>query len=239
MGLTRSKLQNRLLRLRLGGKTLHPLAVANLQVLEGLDPGVPALSCSYVVMDLETTGLDPNKDRVVSVGAVRLKQGRVRLGDRFGELINPGRDIPVESIKVHGIKPDMLTHARNAREVFRDFLAYLGSDILVAHHAHFDLHMVNKTMRALFGFPLQNLALDTVLLCRGVIMPSDPYGIQGADKFCSLEALARRYSLPQEGRHTALGDALLTAMILQRLLGQLEQEGAGSLRQVLGLASSR
>jgi DNA polymerase III subunit epsilon len=237
MGLIRAKLKNRLLRARLGGRPLPPLAAANLQALEALDPAAPALGYAYVVMDLETTGMDPQKDRVVSVGAVRLKQGRVRLGDRFGELINPGRDIPAEAIKVHGIKPDMLTHARPAGPVFQDFLAYLGNDILVAHYAPFDLHMVNKTMRSLFGFPLQNLALDTVLLCQGVILPSDPYGIQAAGKRCSLDALARRFGLPQEGRHTALGDALLTAMILQRLLGQLEQKGAGSLRQVLNLAA--
>ncbi|MFH1034399.1 MAG: 3'-5' exonuclease [Pseudomonadota bacterium] len=237
MGLIRAKLKNRILRARLGGRPLPPLAAANLQVLEGLDPGVPALGCSFVILDLETTGLDPLTDRVVSVGAVRLREGRVRLGDRFGELVNPGRDIPPQAIKVHGIKPDMLTHARHAGLVFQDFLAFLGRDILVAHYAPFDLHFINRTMHGLYGFPLQNLVLDTVLLCQGVILPSDPYGVRERSRQCNLDSLARRYGLPQEGRHTALGDALLTAMVFQRLLGQMDRRGRTSLRLLLSLAA--
>ncbi len=237
MGLIRAKLKNRLLRARLGGRPLPPLAAANLQALERLNGKTPALSCSYVFIDLETTGLDPLKDRVVSVGAVRLQQGRVRLGDRFNELVNPGREIPAEAIKVHGIKPDMLTHARHASLVFQDFLAYLGHDILVAHYAPFDLHFINRTMKSLYGFPLQNLVLDTVLLCQGVVLPSDPYGIRERSPQCNLDALARRFGLPQEGRHTALGDALLTALVFQRLLGGLDRQGLAPLHVLLSLAA--
>lgn len=236
MGLTKARLKNRLLRARLGGRSLPPLAAANLLALEGLDPEAPASACSYVVLDLETTGLDPASDRVVSVGAVRLRQGRVRLGDRFGELVNPGRDIPPQAIKVHGITPGMLTHARHAGDVFQDFLAFLGRDILVAHYAPFDLHFINLTMKTLYGFPLQNLVLDTVLMCQQALLPSDPYGIKGHARQCGLDTLAKRFGLPREQRHTALGDALLTALILQRLLAELERKGLARLRQVLSLA---
>ena len=237
MSFFKAKLKNRILRARLGGRELPPLAAANLRALDRLDPASPALDHSFVVIDLETTGLDPASDRVVSVGAVRIQEGRVRLGDRFAELINPGRDIPPESIKIHGIKPDMIEKARRAAEVFQDFLDFLAGDILVAHYAAFDLHFINRTMRGLYGFPLQNLVLDTVLMCQALVLPSDPYGINRNQARCSLEELATRFGLPQGGRHSSLGDALLTAMILQRLLGRLEQVGPARLRDLMRAAA--
>ena len=220
MSLLKAKLKNRILRVRLRGRQLPPLAAANLRALDHLEPGAPALDYSYVVLDLETTGLDTASDRVVSVGAVRLRQGRVRLGERFGELVNPGRDIPPESIKVHGIKPDMIASARPAALVFDDFLAFLGGDLLVAHHAAFDLHFLNQTMRARYGFALQNLVLDTVPLCRALVLPSDPYGIQRRRQRCGLDALAERFGLPQAGRHSALGDARLTLALVKAMAAQ-------------------
>ncbi len=236
MSLARRKLANLLLRARLKGREMPPLAAANLRALEELDPSRPAASYNYVVIDLETTGLDPLRDRVVSAGAVRVSEGRVRLGDRFSELINPGRDVPVESIKVHGITPDMLREARSALQAFDDFLAWLGKDILVAHYAGFDMHFINRTMRRAYGFPLQNLVLDTVRMCQGLVLPSDPYGVRGGKKACSLEALSRRFGMSLPERHTALGDALATAMIFQRLTDRLEQAGGGTLRDLARVA---
>ena len=237
MSLVKARLANRLLRLRLRGRGLPPLAAANLAALDRLDPAAPAAAVTYVVSDLETTGLDPLSDRVVAVGAVRVRQGRVVLGERFHELVNPGRSIPAEAVKVHGITPDMIAQARPAPQVFADYLAFLGDGVLVAHYAAFDLHFINRTMRSLYGFALQNLVLDTVKMCRAVVLPSDPYGIARHRTRCSLEALAQRFGLPQEGRHTALGDALLTALILQRMLARLASVGSGSLREVLRVAA--
>lgn len=237
MSLVKARLRNLAVKARHGRRGLPPAAAANLTALDGLDPAAPAEAQAYVVADLETTGLDPMSDRVVAVGAVRLVEGRVRLGQHFAELVNPGRAIPAAAIKVHGITPDMIAAARPAAEVFKDFLAFLGRDILVAHYAAFDLTFMNRTMQSLYGFPLQNLVLDTVRMCRALVLPSDPYGIARHRQRCSLEALARRFGLPQQGRHTALGDALLTAMILQRMLGRLAQVGPGTLREVLRVAA--
>ena len=237
MGLLKARLANRLLRLRRGRGSLSPLAAANLRALDHLDPRAPAASYSFAVLDLETTGMDINSDRVVSVGAVRLAQGRVRLGDHFSELINPGLGIPSSAVKIHGIKPDQVKAARPAGEVFQDFLAWLGGDILVAHAADFDLFFINRTMRGLYGFALQNLVLDTVRMCQGVLLKSDPYGIGRHTQRCTLDALSRRFNIDSAARHTALGDALATALIFQRLLARLEQRGGGSLGALIRVAA--
>lgn len=237
MKLAKAKLKNRLLRLRLRGRRLPPLARHNLQALDHLDPQRPAREYSFVVVDLETTGLDLQKDRVVSVGALRLAQGRVRLGEMFSELVNPGRSIPAESIKIHGIKPDQVAGARKASQVFEDFLAFLGNDILVAHYAGFDLHFINFTMKRLYGFPLQNLVLDTVRMCRNLLLPSDPYGVAEHTRRCNLDALCERFAIQVPERHTSLGDALATALVFQRLLAHLEKKGSGTLGELLRAAA--
>lgn len=236
MGLVKHKLANFLARQRRRGRDLHPNALANLEALAGLDAERPLDRFGFVVLDLETTGTDPRTDRVVSLGAVRLREGRVRLGDTFYELVNPGRDIPVEAIKVHGIKPDMIENARHGALVVEDFLGFLGRDILVAHYARFDLSIINSVMRGRYGFPLQNLVLDTVLMCEGVVMPSDPYGIGRDRSRCSLEALAGRFGLRLPERHTAMGDALTTAMIFQRMLARLAELDGTKLKDLLRVA---
>lgn len=237
MNILGARLYNHWLRLRRGRKA-PPMARQNLAAMAAVGARRPAREHGFVVVDLETTGLDPNRDRVVSVGAFRVKEGRVRLGDVFSELTNPGRDIPEQSIKVHGIVPDMIHDARPAWEVFDDFLAYLGGDVLVAHHALFDLHFLNRVMRERYGFRLQNLVVDTVLMCRQALLEPDPYGIRKGARRCSLEALTERYGIYVPERHTALGDALATALLFQRLLRRLESLGwqsMGDLYKVAGV----
>ncbi len=236
MNLKGVRLYNRWQRLRLGGKDLGPLAQRNLHALDRLRPGDPADSHRYVVVDLETTGLDPGRDRVVSVGAFRVVRGRVRLGEVFSELVNPGRDIPADSIRVHAIVPDMIAEARPAWEVFDDFLEYLGDDILVAHHARFDMYFINWVMREQYGFRLQNLVMDTVLMCRHALLEPDPYGQRRGAKRCSLDALAEYFGLQVPERHTAIGDALATALIFQRLLVELERAGWKTLAELTKVA---
>ncbi|RJX29236.1 MAG: 3'-5' exonuclease [Desulfarculus sp.] len=236
MSLVKARLRNLIARQRFARRGLHPFAQANLHALEGLDPERPAADFRYVALDLETTGLDPQQDRVVSVGAVRVVQGRVRLGEVFSELVNPGRDIPAEAVKVHGITPDKIASAPHGALVFEDFLGFLGRDILVAHYARFDLHFINRVMNQRYGFPLQNLVIDTVLMCQALVLPSDPYGIGRHQQACRLESLAGRFGLPQPERHTALGDALTTAMIFQRMLARLAEKGGGRLKDLLRVA---
>jgi DNA polymerase-3 subunit epsilon len=232
-------LANRLLRLWLARRRLPPRARANLRVLDGLAPRRPAAEQSYVVVDLETTGLDYHKDRVISVGAFRLSEGRVKLGEMFSEYVNPGRNIPVESIRVHGVVPDKCRDARPAWEVFEDFLDYLGSDVLVAHHALFDLFFINWVMKEQYGFRLQNLVVDTVLMCRTALIEPDFYGQRVGAKRCSLDALAERYGIEVPERHTALGDALATALIFQRLLPLLAEQGWHTLKDLVEVAGVR
>ena len=217
---------------------LEPIGLEHLGALKGLNPKDPARDQSYAVVDLETTGLDPHRDRVVSIGAFRVVQGVLQLGDMFHSLVNPGREIPVESIKVHGLTPSMIEAARPMDKVIPHFLKWLGRDIFVAHYALFDLYFLNRIMRAKFGFRLQNPVVDTVLICRAALIEPDPYGGRRGAKRCSLDTLAERYNIDVPERHTALGDAMTTALLLLCLLRELEKGGWSTLNDLVRIAGT-
>jgi DNA polymerase-3 subunit epsilon len=237
-------LKNRLLRLHFKRRSVSPVGQENLRALDHLSLFQPARSYSYVVVDLETTGLDVKTDRVLSIGAFRIKSGRIRMGDMFSTFVNPERDIPATAIKMHGIVPDMVKDAATAVEVLDEFLAFLGNDIMVAHHAAFDLGFINRMMSEHYGFVLQNMVVDTVPLCQQVILPQfytliRRYTRLSTGRFGhipmqknnqrSLDHIANHLGIQIYKRHTAVGDALATAMIFQRVLSRLEKAGRGKL----------
>jgi DNA polymerase III subunit epsilon len=231
MGIAFARLMNGWLRYRLKDKPLNAQAIANLAALQHIRAERLARDFRYVAVDLETTGMCLKDDCVLSIGAVRIADGRIRLGDIFNELVNPGRDIPDSSIKIHGIVPDMVRSAPPAGEVFQRFLAYLGTDILVGHNIAFDLYFINKAMFNINGFPIQNLTLDTMPLSRafGLTVHGYPYSVVWDSSQNELCSLAHCAGFELVERHTALGDALATAMVFQRILARLESNGNGRL----------
>ncbi|BBO85359.1 DNA polymerase III subunit epsilon [Desulfosarcina ovata subsp. sediminis] len=242
-----ARMMNRLLQLRLHKRCLPPLAAANLASLAHLDASRPAGKYAYTVVDLETTGLDFRKDRIVSIGAVKLIDERIHLGRMFNQLVNPGRHMPAQAITIHGIVPSMLASAPSGMDTLDGFLDFLGSDILVAHPAWFDVAFLNRLMQARYGFRLQNLTIDNRLLCERLLLtkmlpalPRKP-GLLGNDaadperhrKQPDLEKIAHQLGIRIYQRHSAVGDALATAMILQRCLAKLTQTGRGRLRDLI------
>ena len=231
--------RNRLVKMRSRERELHPLARANLKALDHLGIRHNARSLRYVIFDLETTGLSLNQDRVVSAAAYRVVDGRIALGDVFSSLVSPGRDIPSSAVKIHGIMPSMVDDAPSFAEVFEKFLGYLGTDILVGYHVGFDLHFLNVYMRQTHGFPVQNLVLDAQSMCRKVCFPPHLRSYAGRIKgHQDLDTVAKHFGIEIQERHTALGDALATAMIFQRILIETEKTGPGRLKNLLAVSRS-
>ena len=173
---------------------------------------------SYAVVDLETTGLLPHADAIVQVGAVRVRGGRVVRGERLDCLVHPGRPIPAASTAVHGIGDTAVADAPPAAEVLPRLHAFCDGSVFVAHNAPFDLGFLKRSGPS-HGWTLPTL--DTVLLSAIVF---------GASETHTLDALAARLGLPVPPghRHTAFGDACLTAEVLVRLLPILEARGVAT-----------
>ena len=231
-----ARLRNRWIQNRLQIKELPPVAHDNLKALDHLDPKQRAKNLRYVALDLETTGLSPNRDQVVSMAAYRIVEGRILLGDKFNSLINPDRAIPPYAIKIHGIVPSMVARAPLLEEILDEFLRYLGTDILVGCHVKFDLNFLNICMQQRYGFSLQNLVVDAMCMCRKILIPRHlrSYAIKFKGHQ-DLDTVAKHFGIQIHERHTASGDALATAMIFQRILAELEKSGPGQLRNLLSI----
>jgi DNA polymerase III subunit epsilon len=179
---------------------------------------------SYTVFDMETTGLAPSAgDEIISIGAVRIVNGRLLKSEVFEKLVDPQRPLNPDSAKVHGIEARMLVGQPRIGEVLPGFHAFCEDTVLVAHNAAFDmrfLELKEKAAGVRFGQPV----LDTLLLS-AVAQP----GLQDH----RLEAIAERLGIPVIGRHTALGDALLTGEVFLRLLALLRERGIATLGEAL------
>ena len=182
----------------------------------------PLALLSFTVFDTETTGLDPTGgDQIIQIGATRIVNGRLLRQESFEQLVNPGRLISPASIPIHGITQDMVAGQPGIAEVLPAFHAFAEDTVLVAHNAAFDMKFL-QLQEAATGVAFRQPVLDTLLLS-AVVHPQ-----QASHR---LEAIAGRFNITVLGRHTALGDAMVTAEVLLRLLPLLQAQGIHTLRQ--------
>jgi DNA polymerase-3 subunit epsilon len=165
-----------------------------------------------IVLDTETTGLDPAKgDRVVEIGALEL-MSHVATGRTFHVYINPERDVPAEAEAVHGLSTAFLKDKPVFAAIASEFLAFIGSDTLVIHNAGFDMGFLNSELDYL-GHPpiLPERVVDTLHIAR----QKHPMGPN------SLDALCKRYGVDNSRRtkHGALLDSELLAEVYLELVG--------------------
>ena len=187
----------------------------------------PLAELAYTVFDTETTGLEPSAgDEIISIGAVRIVNGRLLKHEIYEQMVNPRRSIPRASVRIHGIKSRDLSDQPAIAEVLPVFHRFCEETVLVAHNAAFDMRFF-ELKETETGVRFSQPVLDTLLL--SVVANPSLENHQ-------LEAIADRLGLRVIGRHTALGDALLTGEIFLKLLPLLAERGIVNLRQALEAA---
>ncbi len=187
----------------------------------------PLSALTFTVFDTETTGLNPGAgDEIIQIGAVRLVNGRLLRGECFEQLIDPRRPVPATSVPFHGLTSAQLQGQPTIEQVLPVFHRFAQDTVLVAHNAAFDMRFLQEK-QALTGLRFDQPVLDTLLLSAVLHPHQDSH---------RLEAIAQRLGVPVVGRHTAMGDALVTAELFLRLLPLLADQGIHTLGQALAAA---
>lgn len=191
------------------------------------DLSVPLERATFAVFDCEMTGLRPRTDRLVAVGAVRVRGTHVT-DDTFETLVRSDRPMGHAASEVTGIRDADLADASPPDEVLPRFRAFVGGAVPVAHVAAFDLAFLAPQLRRLRQPSLERV-VDTASLAQALL---------GSHVDASLEALMARFGLSLRGRHTALGDARLAARVLAHLLLAAERRGMRTVGDLLAVADA-
>ena len=177
---------------------------------------------AYTVFDTETTGLQPAEgDEIIQIGAARIVNGKLLRQESFEQLVDPQRSIPEAGIPIHGIRPEMVKGQPTITEVLPAFHTYARDTVLVAHNAAFDMRFLQLKEQAT-GLRFDQPVLDTLLLSAVVHPHQESH---------RLEHIAERFGITVVGRHTALGDAMVTAEVFLKLIPLLADQGVHTLGQ--------
>ena len=194
-------------------------------------PGATLLleDATYVVVDLETTGLRPGRSGICEIGAVRLHGFEVEA--EFQTLVDPGMPLDAGASAVTGLRSEQLRGAPDPAKAVRSFLGFAGDAVLVAHNARFDLAFLDRETERLTGSRIGSPVVDTVRLARTLLA--------GRVAGFGLAQLAWFLGTSEQPCHRALPDARATAELLLALIGLAQERGARTVADLTGLAATR
>ncbi len=170
----------------------------------------------FVIFDTETTGLDITKDRVLSIGAISIIGNSIDVSGSF-EIYLQQEEFNKNSVEIHGILKEGNLTKLDEREAVIQFLEYIKDAVLIAHHTAFDIAMMNQCLKRLNLPKLKNKTLDTGILFKKT-KQHEP-----KDKPYSLDELCAIFKIPKHDRHTASGDAFITALLFLKTISQLKK----------------
>ena len=177
----------------------------------------------YTVLDLEMTGLAPKRDKVIEIGAVRVRNGEI--ADTYGTLVRPGMSIPETVVQLTGITDEMAALGKEENVAMQELLQFIGDDILVGHNLIFDYSFLKRSA-VNHGLPFVHQGIDTLKLARHFLPDAESR---------RLEDLCTYYHIETAHHHRAVDDAACTAEIFVKFMQEQNTDlasGAASLREI-------
>jgi DNA polymerase-3 subunit epsilon len=192
-------------------------------------PETPIEQVRFVVLDSETTGLDTRRDKIITIGAVAVIDGEILLEDAYEAMCK--LDYNRASVTIHGITRDETKDAMDEAEALSEFLDYLKDGVIVGHHIGHDIQALNVAYERHANFELKNQSLDTMDLA---LHCHDAGAFAGREmsRGFDLDGLCDMFGIPTHDRHTAGGDAFITAQVFLRLLRAARRAGLTTLPQL-------
>ena len=182
---------------------------------------MPRKKCIEIVLDVETTGLDHTKEKMVEFAAIRLENGKMK--DRFETLINPEQHIRKSSIAVHGITEDDVKDAPTEKEVMPLILDFIGDYPIVAHNVIFDYSFINEASIRQTGKPITNTRIDSQMMFKEIYPDLES---------CGLESLMNKFNVEFSTRHRAMADTEGLAKAYPELKKLYEKKYAWQIQQI-------
>jgi len=167
----------------------------------------------YVVFDTETTGLDTKKDEIISIGAVKIKKGKILLNDTLHIYVQTSKKLDAANVSIHKIRDHDLKDALTPKEAVEKFLYFIGSAPLVGYYIKFDVMMINKILKPMLGINLPNKQIEISTLYYD--QKKQAFGKTDID--LRFETMQKELNIPLLEKHDALNDALMSALIFLKL----------------------
>ena len=180
----------------------------------------------FIVLDSETTGLNPRVDRLITIGAVAVQNSEILVEDSFDALIKIDRN--TEAVTVHGVTRDQSLRGVDEAVALEQFLDYLKDGVIVGHHIGHDISTIDAALERHWGMQLLNRSLDTMDLTLHLERDGAFAGRPPIRQF-TLDGLCAMFGVIPHDRHTASGDAFITAQVFLRLLRLAARTGRGTL----------
>jgi DNA polymerase III subunit epsilon len=198
----------------------------------------PLHSLRYAVLDTELTSLDSRSNRLLSVGAITMEGTRIRLGEQFYRVVNPGVTVPPQGVLIHKLRPNDVEKGESPESALVDLQQFIAGKVLVGHFVNVDLKALRKELGD-SAHRLSNPAIDTARV-HGWILRHEPYREDLEQQLgnISLAALAGVYHLDFQEAHHALDDAFVTARLWQKMICKLEGMKVRNLGDVLRIGKA-
>ncbi len=188
--------------------------------------GQQVAGSTFVVFDIETTGFSPKNNKIIEIGAVKMKDGQIL--DRFSEFVDPKEPIPFHITRLTSITDDMVIGAPTRDEIIPRFVEFCKDCILVGHNVGFDISFINENCRQL-GIDVDYTTVDTMGLSRAFFPRQAKH---------NLDAVCKTLNVVNEHHHRAVDDAECTAKIFLKFMDMMKQEKADDLTKVNALGAS-
>lgn len=167
----------------------------------------------YICLDCETSGLNPRKDEILSIGAVHIKGNKILMRKTFNVFLKPSKHIAEESIKIHQIRPIDLENGLDPQDAIYQLLNFIGSRPIVGYYIKFDVAIISKYTKNFIGIKLPNETIEVSSMYYKTRKRSSDY------EFIDLkfDTILKNLNIPALGKHDALNDAIMTSMMFLKL----------------------
>ncbi len=171
----------------------------------------------WVAVDCETTGLDRRRDRIISIGAVRIHRHRLLTSQRLELLVRPERALDAASVRVHLLRERDVAHGLEPAEAVRRLLHFIGSRPLVGYYLEFDVAMLNREVRPLLGVPLPQPKIEVSAMYYDFKNRQLPAQLRGGSIDLRFATMMGELGLPPRPAHDALNDAVMAGLAFVKL----------------------